>query len=85
MSKPNDMEIETLDLDMDNLNDLQEVYMDKDELNLDNDLEEVSLNNDNVKTILLDTNNSEDNMKKEVLKNYIRKRDYSFFSDANEN
>jgi hypothetical protein len=65
--KEDTLNIEDLNLDyeIDNLN---EVYLDK---------------KDNVKTIVLDTNNltDEDDNKKDVLKKYMRKRDYSFFNE----
>jgi hypothetical protein len=65
--KEDTLNIEDLNLDyeIDNLN---EVYLDK---------------KDNVKTIVLDTNNltDEDENKKDVLKKYMRKRDYSFFNE----
>jgi hypothetical protein len=58
-----------LDFDIDNLN---EVYLDKKETD-----------KNNVKTIVLDTNNltAEEENKKDVLKKYMRKRDYSFFNE----
>ena len=40
-------------------------------------------NSNEIKTIILDTDvNEDDKIKKQILKNYIRKRDYSFFNDA---
>ena len=112
MSEP-EMIIETLNLDdIDDLNDLQEVYIDEptnpivklEDLNtLDDELKDISLDNNTqsnpntdltttnnagnnsneIKTIVLDTDVIEDDkFKKQILKNYIRKRDYSFFNDA---
>ena len=115
MSEP-EMKIETLNLDdIEDLNDLQEVYIDEpnkpivqlEDLNtLDNELQNGSLNNNSevnlsinnannnssdkpsnnsseIKTIVLDTDiNEDEKLKKQILKNYIRKRDYSFFNDA---
>ena len=89
---------------MDDLNNLEEVYLDgnpeepesdlKKESNTESkidenkvEVKEVKLDS-NIKKIVLDSKESDknkDEMKKKVLKNYIRKReDFDFFADADE-
>ena len=83
---------------MNDLNNLEEVYLDGNPTTIENtketpdelqnvEVKEVKLDS-NIKKIVLDSKDSDknkDDIKKKVLKNYIRKReDFDFFADADE-
>ena len=94
------LDIDELNLvDMNDLNNLEEVYLDGNPTTIENtketpdelqnvEVKEVKLDS-NIKKIVLDSKDSDknkDDIKKKVLKNYIRKReDFDFFADADEN
>lgn len=94
VNNDNDLVVEELDLDMDDLSKLEEIYIDEPkEKNVTMKTEQIDLNEfstedksrpltpkeseDQVKTIVLDTN--------EEIKKQLKKKDFSFFEDANEN
>ena len=93
------LDIDELNLDdMNDLNNLEEVYLDGNPTTVENtketpdelqnvEVKEVKLDS-NIKKIVLDSKDSDknkDDIKKKVLKNYIRKReDFDFFADADE-
>jgi hypothetical protein len=91
-------ELDTTDLEEVNFNNTRIIEDKSIENIMEGNLQEYSTNtnnnsepiiekkDDNIKNIILNTENNNDiNLKKELLKKYMRKRDYSFFEDASIN
>jgi len=91
-------ELDTTDLEEVNFNNTRIIEDKSIENIMEGNLQEYSTNtnnnsepiiekkDDNIKNIILNTENNNDiNLKKELLKKYMRKRDYSFFEDASLN